>query len=278
MRIHAIQTGSFIAKQSFRLGKGRGRLRLVNMFLDRAWTEPLPYYNWVIEHPEGVILIDTGETVRALQPDYYPALNRFFIQQNTRIFVQPEDEIGPQLQTLGFKPGDVRWVILTHMHQDHVGGLRYFPKAEFLVSRTEYEATQTRMGRMMQGYMPQNWPEWFAPRLIDYRPESIGPFPQSFALTRAGDVHFVPTEGHSLGHMSVILTQPGRTFFFAGDASFSQQLMLEQKIDGVAPSEKKAYQTLARINQYVQQHPTVYLPSHDAESGERLASGQIVHH
>jgi N-acyl homoserine lactone hydrolase len=53
--------------------------------------------------------------------------------------------------------------------------------------------------------------------------------------------------------------------------------MLEQKIDGVAPSEKKAYQTLARINQYVQQHPTVYLPSHDAESGERLASGQIVH-
>jgi N-acyl homoserine lactone hydrolase len=203
MRIHAIQTGSFITKQSFRLGKGRGQLRLVNMFLDRAWTEPLPYYNWVIEHPEGVILIDTGETVRALQPDYYPALNRFFIQQNTRIFVRPEDEIGPQLQTLGFKPGDVRWVILTHMHQDHVGGLRYFPKAEFLVSRTEYEATQTRMGRMMQGYMPQNWPEWFAPRLIDYRPESIGPFPQSFALTRAGDVHFVPTEGHSLGHMSV---------------------------------------------------------------------------
>jgi N-acyl homoserine lactone hydrolase len=85
MRIHAIQTGSFITKQSFRLGKGRGQLRLVNMFLDRAWTEPLPYYNWVIEHPEGVILIDTGETVRALQPDYYPALNRFFIQQNTRI-------------------------------------------------------------------------------------------------------------------------------------------------------------------------------------------------
>ena len=48
------------------------------------------------------------------------------------------------------------------MHQDHVGGLRYFPHAEFLVSRPEFEAAQSFAGKM-QGYMPKNWPEWFDP-------------------------------------------------------------------------------------------------------------------
>ncbi len=43
-----------------------------------------PDDNWLIEHPEGLILIDTGETVKALQPDYYPAINHFFIRHNTQ--------------------------------------------------------------------------------------------------------------------------------------------------------------------------------------------------
>jgi N-acyl homoserine lactone hydrolase len=275
MKIHAIQTGSFKVKQSFCLAKGHGQMRLVNMFLDRTWTERLPYLNWLIEHPEGLILIDTGETVRALQSDYYDPLTGFFISQNTQIFIQPEEEVGPQIKLLGFSLDEVRWVILTHLHQDHVGGLRYFPNAKFLISRAEFEAAYSFSGKM-QGYMPKNWPDWFKPQLVDFNPEAIGPFSQSCTLTQVGDIHLIPTQGHSPGHMSVILKQDSLSYFFAGDASFNQQLMLEQAIDGVAPSEAQAYQTLAHINQYVQQHPTIYLPSHDADSGQRLTSRTIV--
>jgi putative intracellular protease/amidase len=35
------------------------------VFVDRHWTEWLPICAWVVEHPEGVIVVDTGETARA---------------------------------------------------------------------------------------------------------------------------------------------------------------------------------------------------------------------
>jgi N-acyl homoserine lactone hydrolase len=277
MKIQAIQTGHCITKQSFRRNKGRGRAgRLLRLFLDRTWTEKLPYDNWLIEHPEGLILIDTGETVKALQPDYYPAFNRFFIRQNSKIFIRPEDEIGPRLEAAGIKPDEVRWVILTHMHQDHIGGLDYFPKAEILVSRREYEAAFAPRANL-QGYMPHTWPAWFKPRLVDYENRPLGPFPQSFTLTKAGDVHLVPTAGHTLGHMAVMAKVNGTSFFFGGDAAFSQQVLIDRGIDGVASDARQSAQTLERINQYARQKPTVYLPNHDPTSKERLAMRQTVY-
>ena len=38
------------------------------------------------------------------------------------------------------------------------------------------------MGRM-RGFLPHRWPEWFEPRLVNYAPEPVGPFPESFTLT-----------------------------------------------------------------------------------------------
>ena len=64
MKIHAIQTGTVAIKTRQRSGKGEGFGRLVNTLLDPEWTPMLPIYAWVIEHPEGVIVVDTGETAR----------------------------------------------------------------------------------------------------------------------------------------------------------------------------------------------------------------------
>jgi N-acyl homoserine lactone hydrolase len=161
------------------------------------------------------------------------------------------------------------------MHQDHIGGLRYFPQAKILVSRREYKTAQTFSGGL-QGHMPKNWPGWFNPQLIDYSDDSFGTFPESFTLTKAGDVHLVATEGHSTGHLSVILEVNGLSFFFAGDVSFNQQFLLTKTVAGVSASVQKNRQTLEGINQYVTQNPTVYLPSHDPEAANRLVSRTTV--
>jgi hypothetical protein len=72
MRIHVIQTGTVAIKQVQRHGRTSGN-PLVNMLRDPTWTEPLPIYAFVIEHPEGLIVVDTGETAtwfrhRAIPP------------------------------------------------------------------------------------------------------------------------------------------------------------------------------------------------------------------
>jgi N-acyl homoserine lactone hydrolase len=139
MRIHAIQTGTVAIKTRQLSGRGRGTLRPIITLLDTTWTEPVPIYAWVIEHPEGLIVVDTGETARVAEPGYFPWWQPYF-KLGVREWVRPEEEIGPQLRALGFAPADVRWVLLTHFHTDHAGGLPHFPTSEILVSRTEYQA------------------------------------------------------------------------------------------------------------------------------------------
>ncbi|HEX9133660.1 MAG TPA: hypothetical protein VF844_15320 [Ktedonobacteraceae bacterium] len=128
----------------------------------------------------------------------------------------------------------------------------------------------------MRGYLPQHWPTWFSPTLIPFVAASVGPFPMSYPLTRAGDVLLVLTEGHTLGHLSVLVLEDDHALFLAGDTSYSQPLMLEEAVDGVAPDEQASRKTLQRIHAYTQQVPTVYLPSHDPEARERLFQRQTV--
>lgn len=274
MRVHAVMTGTVAIKENQRRGKGRGPLRLANTMLDGRWTEPLPVWCWVVEHPEGVIAIDTGTRAAMLAPGYFPGWNPYF-RRNVRLAVSPEEEIGPRLRALGLSPEEVRWVVLTHLHIDHDGGLHHFPKAEVLVSRREYDFATGPIGRA-SGYLPHRWPRPFSPTLVDFGKEPLGPFPRSRTLTRDGAVVLVGTEGHSPGHLSVVVREGERMLFLAGDTSYTEGLMLEQAVDGVSAVEGAARETLRRVLRYASGTPTVYLPSHDPDSGVRLAERRIV--
>jgi hypothetical protein len=105
MRIHAIETGTVAITTKWREGVGHGRLRVVNTLFDREWTEPLPIYAFAIEHPEGVIVVDTGESSRVSEPGYFPRWQPFF-RFVVRERVPREQEIGPQLERHGILPSE----------------------------------------------------------------------------------------------------------------------------------------------------------------------------
>jgi N-acyl homoserine lactone hydrolase len=255
MKIHAIQTGSVALTASWREGVGHGRRRLLNTLLDREWTDPLPIYAFAIEHPEGVIVVDTGETARVAEPGYFPRWSPF-LRFAVREQVERDEEIGPQLERLGIRPGDVRWVVMTHLHTDHAGGLPHFANSEILVSRTEMRYATGLRGRL-RGYVNKPWPAWFDPILVDLSPAAFGPFPTSLPLTRAGDVTLVPVPGHSPGQLA-------------------EDAMLRGAVDGVGADEHAERLTHERIRAYAAATPTVYLPSHDPETAVRLAERRTV--
>ena len=271
MRIHVIQTGTVAIKSVQPQGREAGN-PLLNIVFDKNWTEPLPIFAFVIEHPEGLIVVDTGETARVAEPGYFPRWHPYY-RYGLQEWVQPEEEIGPQMRAMGLDPNDVRWVLLTHLHTDHAGGLAHFPKAEPRVSRSEYTYAKGTRG-LLRGYPSNRWPHWFNPTLIDMQPEPVSSFPASYQVTRAGDVRFVPTPGHTVGHLSVVVTTSDMTYFLAGDASYTQALMLSEKIDGVSLNHATARQTLERVHAFCRATPTVYLPSHDPDTPDRLANRQ----
>jgi glyoxylase-like metal-dependent hydrolase (beta-lactamase superfamily II) len=272
MRVHAITTGSVQVTTRQRRGTGPEPLRPILTMLDRDFTPPLPIWAWAIEHPEGVIVVDTGETARVMQPGHFPRWHPYF-HTAVKFEVRPEQEIGPQLKALGIEPGDVRKVVLTHMHTDHAGGLGHFPDSEILVSAAEMKVASGTMGRL-RGYLPNRWPDWFEPTRFETRAEPFGPFQESLPVTEAGDVRILPTPGHSAGHVSVVLDEGDALVFFAGDTSYDMELLLEGAIDGVCPLPKEARETMARIRELGAERPTVYLPGHDRDADERLEKRQ----
>jgi N-acyl homoserine lactone hydrolase len=94
------------------------------------------------------------------------------------------------------------------------------------------------------------------------------------SLTRKGDVLIVPTPGHTPDHASVVVCG-SPSFFLAGDTSYTQQLLLAGKVDGVSPDEAISRGTMSKIVALAKEQPLVYLPSHDPDSEVRLV-GELV--
>ena len=274
MRVHAISTGTVRVTTRQQRGVGPGPLRPLLTMLDRSFTGPLPVHVWVIEHPEGVIVVDAGETARVSEPGWFPRWHPYF-RLAVKLDVKPDDEVGPQLRGLGIDPGEVSKVVLTHLHTDHSGGLEHFKGVEILCSRTEHELATGFVGKL-RGFVPHRWPDWFEPTLVDFPAEPFGPFTHTLPITEAGDVRIVATPGHTPGHVSVVVDEGDQLLFLAGDTSYTAELLMEGVLDGIAPDAKTARATNERIRELALQRPTVYLASHDPGAAARLEARRPV--
>src|SRR5437762_13578789 len=90
--------------------------------------------SFLIEHPKGLVLFDTGCNVQmAEDPEGYVGdLAKLMTINFSRDLVVDE-----QLKQHGYKPSAVKYVIISHGHFDHAGGVALFPAAECLAIKGE---------------------------------------------------------------------------------------------------------------------------------------------
>ena len=105
MKLHYIQTGEVQIKSRHRQARHEARLaRMADVLMDPNWTPRLPVGCWLIEHPEGLIVVDTGAAAHLKSlPRWHPYF-RFAVSFD----IEPEQEVGPQLRRLGIGARDVR--------------------------------------------------------------------------------------------------------------------------------------------------------------------------
>lgn len=220
-------------------------------------------------------MVDTGERNLAQELNRYLAcadpVTRLFIRRNFSFEIEADAELGAQLSRLGLSARDVRWVVLTHLHFDHADGLGFFPGAEIVVSRREYDGQR----RAPQGAVSCLWPQGLNPSLIDYTSGAYGGFPNHHALTRARDVLLMPTPGHSYGHQSVVIKDHDLTYFLAGDVVFDEGQLQQREVAGIVQDVPASRASLELARRFVIEHSTVFLPSHDPASLRRLADRQV---
>ena len=269
IKIHPIQTGTVRCKQ-FQLTGARNNLsRLYQLIFTQKWGEWMPTYCWLIEHPAGLILVDTGETAKIYEKGYLPDGGLYHKAVETRI--EASEEIPHQLAKIGFKTSDIQTIIFTHLHGDHIGGLAHFEHCKMFVSKAEYEMATSKKGPGA-GYFKKNWPKWFQPTLISYTDGAEGNFSKSQQITKDGKILVVPTPGHSIGHQSILVKNENFTTIIAGDLTYNETT-LKQEIPDVVLMNKAAQQTVEQMHQYVQNNPSIYLSSHDWNAPNILSRG-----
>ncbi len=271
IKIHPIQTGSVRVKQFQLTGARNVVSRLWQLFFTQKWAEWMPIYCWLIEHPAGLILIDTGETARVNEEGYLPDTSVY--RNSLQLDIKREDEVDNQLDRLGYSPRDISAIYLTHLHTDHVGGLYHFPDTPIFAPRNEYEIGVGPKGEG-SGFLKKNWPEWFKPELIDLSDGAEVNFSCSRKMTSDGSIVAIPTPGHSAGHLAYVIKDAQLRYVIAGDVTFNLQT-LAASIPNVILSSKDAVQSVITLREYALQAPTIVLSSHDKNVSALLVNKTV---
>src|SRR5262249_34570048 len=127
----------------------------------------------------------------------------------------------------------------------------------------------------MMGCLPQRWPIWLKPELVDLDGPPVGPFPSTHPITRDGRVFLVPTPGHFPGHVAVVARGEGVTYFFAGDATYAHDDLVANRVAGVPNDPAFSQATLQAIKAFAAQEPTTLRLAHDLDGLRRLAAGEV---
>lgn len=270
MKVHAIQTGEVQIKTRHVESRfGPRPARVADILRDRDWAPRLPILCFAIEHPEGTIVVDTGESSRANDPGYQPKWHPF-VRTSERRWVEPEEAVGARLRSLGIDPASVPRVVMTHMHGDHAGGLSNFPNAEIIMSATEASMALSRTGPI-NGYLNSHYPDWLNPTRVEFQSNPWEVFDMSYPLTSDGAVRMIPTPGHTKGHVSVVAEEDGRLVLLTGDATYSQAALAKAVVDGVAQDGRAHRRTTALLRELCERREVIVAPSHDPETASRLA-------
>lgn len=270
VKVHLVSTGGVIVKTKFREAKRTSLIAMIEFIMDRKFTEWMPIWVMIIEHPEGIFVIDTGENSNVNDPGYFRSSGWFANWFDTTQFkfqVSREEEIDQQLNGLDIPIDRIKSVVLTHLHLDHIDGLKYFPKTPILVNKAEWKKPF--------GDLPKLYPEWFQPTLVDLY-KSFDVFGEVFYLTEAKDLILVRTPGHTWHHCSVILKTNECSIFFGADICYSQQQLVNNKYSGTNASHKLAKDTYSKVRLFCKSNNVVFIPSHEAAAADRLKSLQPV--
>ena len=126
------------------------------------------------------------------------------------------------------------------------------------------------------GTCRSTYPSWFKPKPVSYRKDKIDVFNDAYPISSAEDVLYIPTPGHTSGHSSVIFKTDDFDIIFAGDTSYNQKQLLDGELAGINAHYGQSRETYKNLMKYASNHKSIYLPSHDENSGTRLAQREFL--
>jgi len=180
----------------------------------------IPVNMWILDHPKGLLVFDTGNNVAIsdgqCKSHWVAGMCDFLKPSQTRA-----DVIDKQLEKLGYKVEDVKIVVTSHSHLDHIGNIEMFPKAIHVIQKKE----------LYQAWWPEKFQRTGAHVMADYddaRDFNYLELNGDYDLFGDGSVMVLSTPGHTMGHQSLKIQLPETgTVLLSQDA-----IWMEENLEG----------------------------------------------
>ena len=191
---------------------------------------PIPAY--LIEHPKGRALFDTGLALRA------QTISAAEARAGRRTFEFDEGaDIGSRLRAVDIDPRSVEWIVNSHLHSDHCGGNEAAPNARVLIQRSELAPARDLSGGL----------------LYDRRDFDTGqtffPISGEHDLFDDGTVTVFPTLGHTPGHQSMRIRLASGHVVLAGDCCYLKRSLDLLRVSPGDVDKAQALATLQRLHE-----------------------------
>ncbi|EXU75615.1 MBL fold metallo-hydrolase [Erwinia mallotivora] len=196
--------------------------------MTRQNTLDIAVHSWLVESPQGRFLIDTATGNNKSRP-FSPQFDRLNSPWMENFLAS------------GLQPQDIDYVLHTHLHIDHVGWntqwdgtgwVPTFPNAQWIIPQEEIDWYQTPAA---------------AERTVIFA-DSVQPLIEAGKVQTVAasggeilpGIHYLPTQGHSAGHMSIAFASAGEIALFTGDVMHNQMQVANPELSSVFCQDKDA--------------------------------------
>lgn len=248
IKIHILHCGSISVSPKVPYGNDLTIKNAVGGVFTRAEKRiEMPVSAYLIEHPKGLVLVDTGWN-REISPngEYDAKAAKEYLPSYLAAFYRPRVEKGKtvaeQLAAMGIKPEDLHTVLLTHLDPDHVSGVYSVRNAQrLLMPQEEYWWVGRSVYRMRQPWKP-----WFGLNyeLFWYRGTHQGPLWWSYDMFGDGTIELVCLPGHDDGMCAVKIKNGKKFIILASDAAYTERSWREGIIPGFGFNKKSIKKSL----------------------------------
>ena len=188
---------------------------------------------YLIHHAQGYLLWDTGIS------DQVAALPGREIGTGSALVWRKPKTLATQLDQIGVKPSDVRYIAVSHTHPDHVGNVDMFPTATLLIQKAEYDWAFAANGN----------PTFFAsgvPRFSLEHPTMK--LDGDHDVFGDGSAVLISTPGHTPGHQSLLVHLPKTGWLvLSGDAVHFKDNWDHRRVPGLNVDKDKTLASMQRI-------------------------------
>lgn len=203
---------------------------------------------YLMHHTQGWLLWDTGvpDAIAAMPNGQAPA-------EPWAIYWHRPKTLASQLEALGVKPAQIKYLAISHTHPDHIGNVEQFPQAMLLVQKAEYE-----------------WPgPGGAPR---FKPEHpVTKLEGDYDVFGDGSVTIIATPGHTPGHQSLLVKLPKTgAIVLTGDAVHFKDNWDNRRVPSINFDKDKTLASMQRIADVLAKEKAQLWINHDKAQTDTL--------